>query len=135
MGFLNVFRHKISSTTPKTKDTIQSLWKLEKIILDSLDFHTVVQKISDSVLTELGYLDLGYRIIVLTLADKNRNVLNRVSLSQTPEAAKAQEASAIPFHKIDIPLDANDNLLIKTLNDKKPYVTKFWPDIFKPILT
>src|SRR3990167_4006839 len=135
MGFLNVFRHKISSTTPKTKETIQSLWKLEKIILDSLDFHTVVQKISDSVLTELGYLDLGYRIIVLTLADKNRNVLNRVSLSQTPEAAKAQEASAIPFHKIDIPLDANDNLLIKTLNDKKPYVTKFWPDIFKPILT
>src|SRR3990167_6366229 len=119
---------RLFSTTPKSKETIQSLWKLEKIILDSLDFRTVVQKICDSVLTELGYLNLGYRIIVLTLVDEKRGVLKKISLSQTSEAASAQAASAIPFHKIEIPLNSKDNLLIKTLREKKPHVTHYWPE-------
>lgn len=122
-------------TTPKRSDTIKSLWKLEKIILDTLDFKEVVQKICDSVLSELGYLNLGYRIIVLTLADVQKGVLKRISLSQTPEAAKAQAASAVPFHDIEIPLSAEDNLLIKTLHSKSPHFVYYWPDIFRPVLT
>jgi len=78
---------------------------------------------------------LGYRIIVLTLADEKKGVLKRISLSQTFEAAKAQAASAIPFHDIEIPLDAQKNLLIQTLHEKKPRSTHFWPDIFTPVLT
>jgi len=130
-----IFQRKLFSTTPKSKDTIQALWKLEKIILDTLDFHEVVQKICDSVLTELGYLNLGYRIIVLTLVNKKKGVLERISLSQTPEAKKALEASVIPFHKIEIPLDASENLLIQTLKQKQPHVTHSWPEIFTPVLT
>jgi len=122
-------------TTPKRSDTIKSLWKLEKIILNTLDFKEVVQKICDSVLSELGYLNLGYRIIVLTLTDEKKGVLKRISLSQTPEASKAQAASAIPFHDIEIPLNAQKNLLIQTLHEKKPRVTHHWPDIFTPVLT
>ena len=122
-------------TTPKRSDTIKSLWRLEKIILNTLDFKEVVQKICDSVLSELGYLNLGYRIIVLTLVDEKKGVLRRISLSQTSEAAKAQSASAIPFHEIEIPLNEQRNLLIQTLNDKKPRVTHYWPDIFTPVLT
>src|SRR3989344_5545090 len=129
-----IFQRKLFTTTPKSKDTIQALWKLEKIILDTLDFHEVVQKICDSVLTELGYLNLGYRIIVLTLIDEEKKILKRVSLSQTPEAAKAQAASVIPFRQIEIPLEAEANLLIKTLKEQKPHVTHYWPDIFTPIL-
>ena len=124
-----------NSNTPKTQKIIEALWKLEKIILDTLDFNEVVQKICDGLLNELGYLELGYRIIVLTLVDENKKVLKRISLSQTKEAKLAQAASAIPFHQIDIPLDAKDNLLIKTFNDRKPYITHNWPDIFRPTLT
>src|SRR3990167_9412716 len=130
-----LFRQKLFTTTPKTKDTIQALWRLEKIILDTLDFTEVVQKICDSVLTELGYLKLGYRIIVLTLVDQEKGLLKRISLSQTPEATRAQMASTIPFHEIEIPLSAKDNLLIKTLEEQKPNVTHYWPEIFKPVLT
>lgn len=129
------FKKSLFSTTPKSKETVKSLWKLEKIILDTLDFRTVVQKICDSVLTELGYLNLGYRIIVLTLIDEKKGVLKRISLSQTPEAARAQAASAVPFHQIEIPLTAKENLLIRTLLDGKPHVTHNWPDIFTPVLT
>lgn len=123
------------STAPQNKDIVKALWKLQKIILNTLDFDQVVQKVTDDLLVELGYLNLGYRIIVLTLVNKEKGTLERISLSQTDEAKKAQEASAIPFHQIAIPLDYKDNLLIKTLNEVQPHTTSHWPEIFRPILT
>src|SRR5260370_5456566 len=124
-----------TSTSPQSKETVDALWRLQKIILDTLDFNQVVDRIVNSLLTELGYLNLGYRILVLTLADPKNRVLKRIALSETEEAKQAQNASAIPFEKIEIPLDAEDNFLIKTLRDKKPYITHYWPEIFRPILT
>ncbi len=122
-------------TTPQTKKTIEALWRLEKIILEELDFSHVVDKIVNGLLMELDYLKLGYRIIVLTLVDQKKGVLRRVSLSQTHEAEMALAASAVPFHKIEIPLSAHENLLIKTMEHKIPYVTHYWPDLFTPALT
>lgn len=123
------------STTPQKKDIIEALWRLQKIILESLDFNQVVRQIVDGLLTELGYLNLGYRIVVLTLVNEQKGVLQRISLSSTPEAARAQEASAVPFKNIEIPLVSENNLLIKTLNEKKPSITHYWPDLFHPVLT
>jgi signal transduction histidine kinase len=123
------------STAPKTLNTIQALWNLQKIILDTLDFDQVVQEIVDGLLSELGYLDLGYRIIVLTLVDEEKKVLKRISLSSTEEAKKAMEASSIPFHDIDIPLDAHENVLIKALTQKKSFIIHEWPELFVPILS
>jgi signal transduction histidine kinase len=133
MFLKSIFKNN-PSTTPKSKTTIEALWRLQKIILDSLDIREVVQKIVDGLLTELGYLNLGYRIIVLTLVDEEKKVLKRISLSNTAEAGKALAASPIPFHEIAIPLDATDNLLIKTLNEQKPHATNNWPELFTPIL-
>ena len=123
------------TTTPQRKEIIEALWRLQKIIVDTLDFNQVVQRIVDGLLSELGYLQLGYRIIVLTLVNEEKEVLQRISLSSTPEAARAQQASVIPFKDIEIPLSASENLLIKVLKEKKPYVTNYWPHLFHPILT
>lgn len=123
------------STAPQTQKIIEALWRLEKIILRELDFDNAVDKIVNGLLVELGYLELGYKIIVLTLVDEDTGVLKRVSLSQTDEAARALAASAVPFHDIDIPLAASDNLLIKTINERRPQVTDYWPEIFRPVLT
>jgi len=121
-------------TTPKAQGTISSLWKLEKVILDTLDFKEVVQKIVDSVLTELGYLNLGYCIIVLTLIDEEKQILRRISISKTEQAQKALEASPIPFEKIEIPLTESNNLLIRTLNSKVPWVTNNLSNVLCPPL-
>ncbi|KKR28165.1 MAG: hypothetical protein UT61_C0056G0001, partial [Candidatus Woesebacteria bacterium GW2011_GWA1_39_8] len=120
------------TTTPQSKQTIDSLWRLEKIILDTLNFKDVVQRICDSVLSELGYLQLGYRIVVLALIDESTNVLKRISISQTPEAQKALEITPVPFQNIDIPMNYSENICIKAIEESKPYVTHDWKDILLP---
>lgn len=136
LDFFNIsnFGGKVS-TAPKTKQTIEALWRLEKIILDSLDFTQVVQKICDSVLLELGYLKLGYRIVVLALVNKEKGLLERIAISQTEEAKKALQITPVPFREINIPISAEQNICIKALKENKPYVTHDWIDILCPPYT
>ncbi|MFC1626646.1 sensor histidine kinase [Patescibacteria group bacterium] len=114
---------------------VTSLWKITKVILDTLDFNEVVQKSCDSLLLELGYLNLGYRIIVLSLYDESANGLRRIALSSTPEAEAAKSVSTIPFHNIIVPQSATDNIMIRAYKDQKQYVTHDWQDILSPPLS
>jgi len=123
-----------NSTVHLTQEIIKSLWKIQKIIFDTLDYNTVVQKIVNSILTELGYLKLGYRIIVLTLLDEKKENLERISISQTEEARTALRESQIPFHKIRIPVTATENASIKALMGKKAIITHSLSDILCPPL-
>lgn len=119
----------------KTAKVISSLSRLQKVILDSLDFSEVVQNVVDGILYELGYLRQGYRIVVLALVDEKSKKLKRISVSQTDEARRAVEELPIPFKSLDIPLRATDNLCIRVLREKKPMVTHRWPEILTPPLT
>ncbi|GEM_PF-695113 len=127
-----MFFFKKFTTTPKSKDTIEALWRLEKIILDTLDFKEVVQKIVDSMLLELGYLKLGYRIVVLTLVDEKEGMLKRISISQTAEAQRALEVTPVPFHEIEIPVNDIKNMCIRAIQEKSPFITHDWIDILHP---
>lgn len=117
------------------QDTLKALWKVTKIVLDTLDFNQVTQKTCDSLLNELGYLNLGYRIIVFSLYKEDINGLQRISLSQTPQAQAATSISTIPFHDIVIPVTATDNLCIKAFLEQKPQHTTDWKDILSPPLS
>ena len=117
---------------PHSKQTVDALWRLQKFIFDNLDFEDVVQRTVDSMLSELGYMKLGYRIVVLALIDKNKKNLKRIAISQTLEAQQALRATPIPFQEIKIPLSAKDNLCIKVLKSKKYAITDTWPDILTP---
>lgn len=120
------------SPQPHSKNTIDALWKIEKIILDTLDFNKVAHKIVDSILVELGYLNLGYRIIVLILFDEKEQVLKRISISETDEAKKLLQKTNIPFPKMNIPISASANLCVKTFKEQIPYSTTYWPEILSP---
>lgn len=106
-----------------------------KIVLDTLDFNTVVQKIVDSVLLELGYLELGYSIVVLALKDEEKEILERISISQTDKAKKALQITPVPFKDIKIPLDCVDNYCIRALNENKPLIVNDWKDLLLPSYT
>lgn len=119
---------------PTSVNSVKALWRVTKIVLETLDFDQVAQKICDSLLSELDYLRSGYRIIVLSLYREDLKGLERVALSHTPEAQAAMDASPIPFRDIVIPIGATDNLCVKAFLEKKPHVTNDWKDILSPPL-
>ncbi|MDP3982983.1 MAG: histidine kinase dimerization/phospho-acceptor domain-containing protein, partial [bacterium] len=132
----NPFNSKqTDSHIPQKKESLESLWRLTKILMENLEFEDVVYKVVNSLLTELGYLKSGYRIVVLSLVDEKAGGLRRIALSQTEEARLATSVSTIPFEKIVIPFNAASNLGIKVLIGGKPEVTAYWPDILSPPLT
>lgn len=120
---------------PKLRKTVESLWKLEKLILNSLDFNHVVQEICDGIILELGYLHLGYEIVVLCLKDEKNKKLHRVSISKTEKAQLALKKSPVPFKEIAIPLKDKNNILIKALKKGIKLHTTNWKDILVPAFT
>jgi signal transduction histidine kinase len=115
-----------------SRETLTALWRLEKVILDTLDFDKTVQTIADSILVELGYLKLGYRIVVLALVNKETNTLERISISQTEEAKRALENTPVPFHDIRIPMTQTDNVCITCMQDNAPKIVTDWSYMFSP---
>lgn len=124
-----------NSRIPKKKESLQALWRLVQIMLSNLEFEDVSEKVVNSILDELGYLKLGYKIIVLALANKSTGYLERFAISQTAEARKALVITPVPFREIKIPLNDLHNLSIKAMRDGKPYYTHDWYDILRPVYT
>lgn len=83
-------------------------------------------------MTALDY-DLG--IVVLLLANKAHNTIDRIALSDTYSAKGAVKMSAKPFTDIKIPLNHNVNLIAKAIASNKPQQTADWNYLFTPALT
>ncbi len=114
------------------KKTLDALWKIEQIIVNSLNFQEVAQKISDSVLLELG--KFGFAIIVLILVDDESKSLKRISISRTQEANTALEISPVPFNNISIPLSATENNCVRSVNENKVLTTAHMANVLVPAI-
>lgn len=78
---------------------------------------------------------LGLGAMVFLLVNKKDGTLDRIALSDTEPAQGAVEYSVKPFHEIRIPLDADENILIKAIKTGKPQQTDDWQHMFVPELT
>ena len=119
----------------KPGDAVKSLRKVTKTILDAPDLSQVVQKICDSLLTELESLNLGYRIIVPFLYDDGLKGLQRISVSYNPETQTPASEHGNPVPDILIPADAEENFCVKSFITQKSYVTHDWNDLLHPPLS
>ena len=133
IGYLLIF--KIKSRSPYSKSTFEAIWEIEKVVLETTDFDEATHKVVNIILTQLGYLNYGYQVIVLTLLDEEKKVLKRIAISETESAKKFLKASPIPFQNIEIPLTSNENLSVKAIQDKQIKVTDKVADVLYPALT
>ncbi len=128
LPFLNVIRK-----TPKGNSYIKALWKLQKIMLSTLDFQELAKNSVNGILTELGYLNLGYKIIVLALINEQTGTLDRIAISETEEARKALQITPVPFHEITIPLTEDKNVSIAAIKTGQMQITDNWYNLLRPV--
>jgi len=119
----------------QSRNTLEALRRLEKVVLNTLDFRQVIQKICDSVLNELYFFDLSYRIVLLALTDDKNDSLQIVAFSRTPEAQRATQTTKISFLDINIPLSDPANLAVKVNQQQNLQISNSWDQIFSPALT
>lgn len=121
-------------TDQSYKKVFESIWKIEKAVLETVDFNEATKQVVNIILTELGYINYGYEAIVLTLLDEQNKTLRRIAISNTPAAEKYLREVPIPFNDIIIPLWAKENLLVKAVTERKRFVTDNVSDVFVPAI-
>lgn len=118
-----------SVITNQTKILLASR-RIYKLILQDLDFNSVVQKIADTIPNELQF-GTG----VVAILDENKGIIKRIAASKTPEAQQAISALKVPFEQIEISINDPHNLMARAMRDKKPYITNDVYDVLGPVLS
>lgn len=117
------------------KSIFQSIWKIEKAVLETVDFEESTKRVVNIILTELGYINSGYEIIVLSLLDNEKGVLRRIAISRTQAAENFLKSTPIPFKDIVIPLSAVTNLSVRSINERKAFTTENVHEVLMPALS
>ena len=104
--------------------------RINKIILQSLNFDEVVQQISDTIPSQLFFVT-G----VVAVIDKLSGNIRRVKASRTKEINEAEKALSVPFEKITISLDDPNNLMAKAAREKKSFITQDIYGVLGPVLS
>src|SRR3989344_3450061 len=103
--------------------------KLYTIMASTVTLEETAQKLTNAIAFELGF-----QAGVLTIIDKQSNSLERIAVSQTPEGIIGLKMFPVPYKSIGIPLTYTGNLLIRAINEKKPFITHNMIDLFVPVL-
>lgn len=103
---------------------------LYKIILETLDFISVIQNIADTIPFELKFA-LG----AVAILDETENSLKIVAVSKTPEADKIAKAVPTPLNQIEISVENPTNLMAKAIREKKSFITGDLYNVLGPSLT
>lgn len=104
--------------------------RLNQIILESLNFNEVIQKIADTIPSELYF-----GTAVVAILDAKKQVIRRVAVSQTEEGLEAIKALNVPFKDIEISVDDPDNLMSKALKTGKTFKTNKVYDVLRPVIS
>jgi signal transduction histidine kinase len=115
--------------------TLDSLWRLEKIILDTLDFTLVVQRIVDNVMVELDQLYLGYRIVFLRLVDSELKVETQASYSTAHDLQDSFMSAPESMRSFEIPLEQMANPCIQALASRTMGVLETWEELFPAVVS
>ncbi|MBI2028143.1 MAG: GAF domain-containing sensor histidine kinase [Candidatus Levybacteria bacterium] len=137
LGGIYYHRRKVGGIRQRSERDLEEInralvtsQRINKIILQSLNFDDVVQKISDTIPNELFFVT-G----VVAVIEKVKRTIRRVGVSSTKEASEAVSALRVPFNKIEISLDDPNNFMARAVREKKGLITEDIYDVLGPVLT
>lgn len=125
---------KVSNKNTQFKGVFESIWRIEKAVLETVNFEEATGEVVNIILTELGFINHGYEVIVLTLLDPEKQGLRRIAISNTQAAERFLHATPIHFENIVIPFTATENLSIRAINERKMFSSAEVADVLYPAL-
>lgn len=104
--------------------------RLNKVILQSLNFNNVIQKIAEAIPNEL-YFDTG----IVAVIEKVSRTIKKVGISSTKEAQTLVHTLTDTFNKTGISLDDQNNYIAKAVRENKHLTTNNLYDVLCPLVS
>jgi signal transduction histidine kinase len=124
------FTSKTNGNSEEINRALAATVALNNIILQTLDFDLLAQRVANAIPQFLGY-ETG----VLAIVDESKGVLIRRTISETSGGNAALKSLEIPFANIEISLADKDNYCIKALKENKVYSTNSLYDVLRPAVS
>lgn len=112
------------------KRAIAATYRLFEIILESSNFTEMAKKITNIIPQHLRF-----KTGVLGIVNYQKQILERVAISDTPGGSAAQKTLEVPFKNIVIPLSATENITIRAILENKVKTTTRLYEILRPALS
>lgn len=104
--------------------------RLNKVILQSLNFNDVIQKIAEAIPNEL-YFDTG----IVAVIERVSRTIKKVGISSTKEAQTLAHSLTDTFNNIGISLDDPSNYIARVVRENKHLTTNNLYDVLGPLLS
>ncbi len=104
--------------------------RLNKVILQSLNFNDVIQKIAEAIPNEL-YFDTG----IVAVIERVSRTIKKVGISSTKEAQISVKVLTDAFNKTGISLMDQNNYISKAIRENKHLTTNNLYDVLGPMIS
>lgn len=125
-------RRKFQQELENRYKTLLSFHRIYQLILENLDYESMIQRIADIIPNELKFAT-G----VLAILDEKTGILKRIAASKTTQATEAIRfinTLSVPFDKIAISINDPNNIMAKAIREKKPFISTDAYDVLGPVL-
>jgi signal transduction histidine kinase len=109
---------------------LDATYKLLDIVLQSFDYGELTTSVSDIIPAAMGY-ELG----ILFMIDYANAKLTKVSISSSVKEEAILHLLNSPGRELSIPFGYEDNLLIRTINEKKQFESDNLGEFLAPAIT
>lgn len=110
---------RLKKTLGERDRILQSFKRIYQLVLEDLDYNTVVHSVADIISTELAFAT-G----VLAIFDESRSTIKRVTASYAKEEAI-----------IEVGVSDPDNLMSKAVRERRVFFTNNVYDVLRPVLS
>lgn len=116
-----IFRQhtRLKKTLDERDRILQSFKRIYQLILEDLDYNTVVRSVADIISTELAFAT-G----VLAIFDESKATIKRVAASYAKEEVI-----------IEVPVSNPDNLMSKAVRERRVFSTNNVYDVLRPVIS
>ena len=120
LAHVNQEMYKKNLELARKNKLLSLLRQIDSIILSTVtNIHQIAEQVANIVVDETEFI----KVVSILLLDKNSGHLIGLAVSQTEEIKKAEAQLNRTFQGISIPLENNDNIVVKAVKERKMLLT------------
>lgn len=131
LGHITQEIYKKNATLAQTNKTLSLLRQVDEIVLSTLtDPKAIAQAVANLTVKETGYKE-----VQILLKNPDKNMLDRIAVSETSELQQIEQFFKLKFVAIPVSLDDSENIIVRAFIEKRVQINHDLYDVLGPTIT